>query len=74
LADWRYILIQHAQARHPDDNQADANLIDFKDYLCRRVDLTEHVRSASESEVADWKFYGMLNMPMGSGGASAAMI
>ena len=40
-----------------DGNQADANLVDFRDYLRRRVDLARHDRSEPESEASDWEMY-----------------
>ncbi len=41
----------------PEGDEADSNLIDFRDYLRRRVDLTAHVRSEPEPEAADWEIY-----------------
>lgn len=40
----------------PDGDKADTNLIDFRSYLRRRVDLTAHDRSEPEPD-AGWEVY-----------------
>jgi hypothetical protein len=41
----------------PNGDEADTNLIDFRDYLRRRIDLTARNRSDPEPETADWETY-----------------
>ena len=41
----------------PDGDEADSNLIDFRPYLRRRIDLTAHGRSEQEPEETDWEIY-----------------
>jgi len=41
----------------PDGTPTDTNLIDFRDYLRRRVDLAGQDKGAQEPEASDWEIY-----------------